>query len=112
MFFNLICIFKLEFKHTLMSFRFFFFVINTHIVNLIDFSFIKIRFNIFVCFLLSTYFLVFMKDDFIHCTVNNSIILFLYVKFISWFSIVPVVLSRCTFNILRTKVSQDLAFIR
>ena len=78
---------------------------------MIEFALIKIWFNIFMCFLLSTYFLVFLQEDFINCTVKNSFIFLLTVKCHLVFDIVPMVLSRPTFSIIRTKVSQDLAFI-
>ena len=65
----------------------------------------------FRCFLRSIYFLILMKEYFIHYTINNIIIILLSVKFISWYGIVPAVLSRSDFNILRTKVSQELSFI-
>ena len=78
---------------------------------MIQFLPIKNRLNIFICLFLSTYFLVFMKEDFIHFTVNNSIIPLIYVKFISVCMNLPTVLSRPTFIILITKVSQDLAFV-
>ena len=42
---------------------------------------------------------------FIHCNVNNKIILLLPVKFLSWYGIVPTALIRYTFNILRTRIS-------
>ena len=42
---------------------------------------------------------------------NNSIVLFMPVNFIYVFGIMPAVLSRPNFIILRTKVSQDLAFV-
>ena len=40
------------------------------------------RFNIFMFFLPSTYFLVFLQEDFINCNVNNSIIFLLPNKFL------------------------------
>ena len=43
--------------------------------------------------------------------INNIISPFLYIKFISSPSIVPAVLGRPDFIIIRTKVSQDLTFI-
>ena len=46
-----------------------------------------------------------MQEDFIHCTVNNSSILLLPVKFISVCGIVPVVLSRNSFIIVIIKFS-------
>ena len=64
-----------------------------------------------MCSLLSTYFLVFLQDYFIHFTVKNKIILFLPVKFIPWLWIVPAVIRRPTISILRTEISQDLAFV-
>ena len=78
---------------------------------MIDFDIIKIRFNIFMCSILGTYFLVFMKEDFINCNVNNSIILLLNVRFLSFYGIVTVVLIMPTFIMIITKVFQDLAFI-
>ena len=60
---------------------------------------------------LITNFIIFLHEDFIHCMINNSIFIFLSVKFIYVCGIVPAVLNRPNFNILRTKVSQDLAFI-
>ena len=58
---NLIYIFEFELKHSLTSFNIFFFVIKTHIINLIYIILIKIRFNIFMCFLFSTYFIIFLQ---------------------------------------------------
>ena len=108
---NLICIFKFTFKRTLMSFKFFFCVFKKHIVDLIHFILIKTRFNIFMWSSIITYFLVLIQEYLINCTVNNSIIIFLNVKFISVCVIMPAVLSRPNFTIIRTKVSQDLEFI-
>ena len=92
-------------------FQVLFYVFKTHIVDLINFTLIKIRFNVFMCFLLSTCFIIFMQDDFIHCNVNNSIILLMPGKFLSWYGIGPFFLIRSTFTTLRKKFSQDLAFI-
>ena len=64
--FNPICIFKFAFKHTLMSLNFFSCVVKDHIVELIDFILVKIRFNVFMCFVLSTIFFTFVQEDFIH----------------------------------------------
>ena len=74
---NPICIFKLTFKRTLTSFKFFFNVLKTHIINMINIFVIKTRLNIFRCFLHSTHFSILLKNDFIHCTINNIIIIFL-----------------------------------
>ena len=62
-------------------------------------------------FLFMTYFIFFLKKDFIHCMANNSIFLFLPFKFISICRIVSVVLSRNSVRKIRTKVSQDLTLI-
>ena len=94
--FNLICIFKFAFKRMLTSFTFLFCVFKTHNVDLIQLVLIKIRFNIFMCSLLSTYFLIFLQEYFINCTVNDIIFLLLPVKFISVCGIVPAVFSRPT----------------
>ena len=109
--FNLIFIFKFALKCTLTSFKFLFCVFKNHIVDMIQLVLIKIRFNIFMWSLFSTYFLVFLQEYFINCNVNNIIILLVPVKYISVCRIVPTVLSRPTFRILRTKVSQEHAFI-
>ena len=61
--------------------------------------------------ILLIYSFIFMQQDFIQCTINSRIIIFLPVKFISWCNIVTTVLSRYRINILRTKVYQDLEFI-
>ena len=53
----------------------------------------------------------FMQENLTNWNINNIIIILLSVKFIYWYVIVPVVLSRPNFSILRIKVSQDLAFI-
>ena len=95
--FNPIYIFDFEFKCTLMSFNILFLVIKIHIFNLIYIVFIDIRFNIFMCFLLRTYFIIFFQEDFTHCMVNNIIVLFLTVKSISIFWTVPTVLSTPNF---------------
>ena len=57
------------------------------------------------------YFIIFLQDNFIHCMINNIIFLFLSVKFIHFRSIMPAVLSRTDFIMLKTKVPQDFAFI-
>ena len=111
LYFNLICIFKFAFKHTLTSYNFFFCVFKTNIVYLIQLVPINIRFNILMWFPLSTYFLVFLQEGSIKCTLNNSIILFLPAQFISVCGIVTTVLRRPNFVILKTNVSQDLALI-
>ena len=80
----------------LTSFNFFFFVFKTHNVDLIQIVLIKIRFNILVCSLLSTYFFIFLQEYLINCTVTDSIILLLPVKFISVCGIMPAVFSRPT----------------
>ena len=100
------CIFKFAFKRMITSFNLLFCVIKTHIVDLIEFVLINIRLNIFICFLLITYVLIFTQENSTHCTVNNSIILLLPVKLFRWYDIVPGVLGRYNFNILRTKSSQ------
>ena len=109
--FILICIFEFLFKLTLTAFKFFFCVFNTHISNLIQFVLINLSFDIFMFSLLNTYFLILLQENFIHFTFNNSIILLLPIKFSPICGIVPAVFSSPTFSILRTKVSQDLAFI-
>ena len=91
--------------------KFFFRVFKTNIVNLIKLVLIKTRLKNFSCFLQSTYYFILVQKYFIHCTTNNSIIILLPVKFISCYGIAPVALSRSYFDILRSKVSQDLAFI-
>ena len=91
--------------------KFFFCVIKTHINDMVEFVLIKIRFNFFIFSLPGNYFFIFLQENFIHCTVNNRIFLLMPVKFISWHGIIPAVLSGTCFNILRTKFSQDLAFI-
>ena len=108
---NLICIFDFAFKRTLTPFCIFFLVIKTYIVNLIQIILIYIRLNIFMCFIFSTYFIIFVQKDFIHCMINDSIFLLLYVKFISGRGIVLVVLGRDAFRVLRTILPQYLALI-
>ena len=108
---NLISIFKFVFKCALTSFNLFFCVFKTYIVVLIQLVIIKIRFNIFMCSLLTTYFSDFMHEYFINCIVNNIIILLLPVKFLSIWRIVPPVRSMPTFSIIRTKFSRDLTLI-
>ena len=93
--------FKFTFKFTLIQFKFFFCFIKTNIVNLIYLLLIKTRFNIFMCFLLRTYFWVLLQEDLINYTARNRIVLLLHVKFISVCGIVNVVLSRPAFIILR-----------
>ena len=111
MYLYLICIFMFAFKYALMSFKFFFCAFKNNIVNLIQLVLIKLTFNIFICSLIRTYFLILLQDDFINCTVNNSTIILLLIKFISGCRILLALLSRPDFCILRTKFSQDLAFI-
>ena len=52
-----------------------------------------------------------LQDYFIPCVFKTIIVLLLPFKFISICVMLPMVLSRPTFSILRTKVSQDIAFI-
>ena len=66
----------------------------------------------FWCFPYSTYFLCFIKYNFIHQIINNGIVLLLPVKCFPWYGMIPVVLSRIIFSVLITKVSQDLTSIR
>ena len=108
---NPICIFLFAFKRTLTSFKLFFIIIKTHVVNMIKFVLIIIIFQKFRCFFSSTYFFSFMGQDFIHRTINSGIIFLLLFKFISWYRIIPTVLSRINFHLLITKGSHDLAFI-
>ena len=62
-------------------------------------------------FLFSTNFIIFLQEYFIQCMVLNSTFLLLPVKFLSVCRIVPVVLSRPTCIILKTKFSQDISLI-
>ena len=101
--FNIIWIFEFPFKHTLTSFCLFFIIIKTHTINLIQLVLIKTRFNDFMCFLFSNYFLTSLQEYFINRTVKNIIILFLPAKFISVFGIATAVLIRPDFIILRKK---------
>ena len=55
--FSIIFILEFAFKRTLTSFNILFLVIKTHIVNLVQIVLVKIRFNIFMCFFFSTYFI-------------------------------------------------------
>ena len=89
-------------------FKFLFCVIKTHIIDLIQLVLIKIRFNIFRCFLLGTYFLVLLQEDFINCAVNNIVILLLPVKFISVYGIVPAVLVGLILAYLEPKYPRTL----
>ena len=102
--FNLICILKFVFKHTLTSFKFLFFILKTNFINLIELVLIKTRFNICMCSLMRTYFNILLQEDFINCIVNNNIILFLPVKFISVYGIVPTVLGRPTLAYLKPRL--------
>ena len=86
-------------------------IFKTHIIDLIQLVLIKIRFNVLMWSLLSTYFLVLLQEYFINCTVNDIIILLLSVKFPPVYDIVPVELSSPIFIILKTNVYKDLAFI-
>ena len=67
--------------------------------------------NVFMCFNISTYFIILLYNYIIHCMINNIIILLLSVKFIFSCGFMNAVLNRLAFLILRTKVSQDLTFI-
>ena len=77
-----------------------------------NFVLIVIRVQKFRCFSHSNYFLCFMQYNFILRIINNGIIFLLYVNFLSWYRMIPAVLSRITNSVFRTKVSQDLAFVR
>ena len=81
-------------------------------VNPMKFVLIKIRLNIFRCFLCSTHFLILIQQDFIHCSIDNIMIILLSIKLISCYGIMPTVLLRSSISIIITKVSQDLTFIR
>ena len=102
--FDIIRVFKFSFKHTLTPFCLLFIVIKNHTVNMIYIILIELRFNIFMCFSFRTYFIIFLKEDFIHCTIDNIIILLLSGKLFSSCRIMPAVLSRPSFRIIRTKV--------
>ena len=52
--------------------------------------------------------LIFMQEYLIHCAVNNIIIFLLLVRIIFCYGILPPVIMRYNFNVLRTKVSHDL----
>ena len=95
------------FNCTLTSFKFFF-CVKTHIIYLIDFILIKTRFNILICSIIRIYFLVFLKEDFIHCTVSNIIITLLPVIFLSWYRIVPTVLRGLILTYLEPKSPRTL----
>ena len=109
--FNIICIFDFAFNRTVTSFCLLFFFIKTHILNIIYIVLIDFRINVLLCFSFSTYFIILLKDYLIHCMINKIIVLFLSVKFIYICGIIPTVLSRNSFRILISKVSQDLALI-
>ena len=61
--------------------------------------------------LFSTYFIIFLQEYSLCCLFNNSIVLLMSIKLPYVCRIFPAVLSRYTFRIIITKVSQDLAFI-
>ena len=103
--------FKFAFKRELRSLYTLFLVIKTHITNLVYIIIINIIFNILMCFSFSTNFINFLQDDIMHCMINNSIVLFLSVKYPFSCGVIPVVCSRPDFRILSTKVSQHLALI-
>ena len=72
---------------------------------------IDLKFNICMCFLFSTYYIILLQYDYILCMVNDIIFLLLTVKFPFVCGIVPTVLSRPNFSMLRNKVYQYLAFV-
>ena len=77
---NLIFIFEFYFKHTLTSSSFFFLFVKNHIINLLYIVLIDIRFNVSMCFIIRTYFIIFIQDDIIHCMINHIVVLLLSVK--------------------------------
>ena len=87
------------------------FFFKTHIINIIQFVLIKLRFNHFLCFYPNLHFIIFLKNYPINWNINNSIIIFLPIKFLYIGSLVTAFLSRTIFSIIRTKVSQDFAFM-
>ena len=87
------------------------FFINIYIINIIYIVLTDFRINVFMLFSYSSYSIILIHDDLINCIINNIIVLFLSVNFIFSWGVMPVVLSRPTFRIPRTKVSQDLTFI-
>ena len=109
--FNFIYIFHLFFKRSPTSFCIFFLIINNNIVNMIYIILIYLRLN-FSCASASSLTLIFYHRGISFTEwLTISLYFFLGVKFISSFRIVPVVLIRPAFRILRTKVTQDLELI-
>ena len=79
-------------------------------INFVKIVCIIIRVHKFWWFMIcGTYFLCYY--NFIHCIVNDSVVLFLPVKYIPGYGAVPVVLSRNTLSVLTSKVPQDLTFL-
>ena len=109
--FNIIFVFEFSFKLTLTSFSLFLISIKTYIINLKYITLINTRINIFMCFSLSTYFIIFQQDNLIHCIINNTTVILLSVKFTSSHGIISAVLSRPDFRKLRSIVSQDISSI-
>ena len=106
---NIIFIFEFAFKFPPVLFFLLFIFIDTHIFNLVHIFLIKFKFSISMYFLFITNF--FLQEEFIHIMVNNRIVILPPVKLPSVCRIVPVILSRPIFIILRTKFSQDIVLI-
>ena len=106
--FNPIFIFDFASKLMLTSLFILFLFIKTNIFNLVYIVIIDIRLNIFMWFRFSTYFIIFLQNDLIHCMINNIIVLLLFVTFISSCGIMPTVLRRPDFKTNRNKYPKTL----
>ena len=103
--------FRLHFQTHAYVIHYLFIDIKTDIFKLIKMVLVDLRFNIFMWFLFRSYFIIFFQDNLIHCMINNSIVLLMYLKFIFVRGIIPTVLSNPAFSILGNKVSQDVELI-
>ena len=109
--FSIIFVFNFSFKLTLTSFSLFLISIKTHIKNLKHITLINTGINIFMCFSLRTYFIIFQQDNLFHCIISNTNVILLSVKLTSSHGIIYAVLSRPDFRKLRSIVSQDISSI-
>ena len=109
--FNLICIFGFAFKRTLTLFIYLF-CFSRLVLSIWYRSFSSISYSIFSSYSSSALTLLFSCGNLSSTAwLTIAFFFFLSIKFISYFWIVPAVLSRRNCSILGTKVSQDLAFI-
>ena len=92
-----------------MSFHFLFGIIKNHILYLIQVIHIVVTSQKFRCLMIDgTYLFIFNHVEFIHHVVNNSMVLFFFLKPFFRYGIAPAVLHRLGHSVLSSKLPQIL----